>query len=173
MRDYEKELEESEDLREDIQIKKSLKPIKLLKMQKKETEKKRKKIVIQIKKEKKIKEKEKLKKNTWEYHIQNTYKCKCYQCPGIYANELIKFVGFRGFIDKTGVCHLDIKGVKYEGETFPQPIVPVTKNNRENLLRLTGKKTLSKTYYLGILRYEVEIMTFMFLLRNMVAHFFQ
>ncbi len=71
----------------------------------------------------------------------------CPHCPGLFANEVMKFVGFRGNIDSNGVCHIDPKGKKHEGEAFPPP---VDKNR----------------HYVGILRYELEIMTLIFLFSN-------
>lgn len=93
---------------------------------------------------------------------------KCPHCPGLYANEVMKFVGFRGNIDKNGICHLDLKGKEYHGEAHPPPIVPVTNVNRENLMKHTGftREQLGSRFFLGILKYEVEIMSLIFLLRN-------
>lgn len=93
-------------------------------------------------------------------------KVKCPHCPGLFANEVMKFVGFRGFKDEDGVCHLDIKGDVYEGEAHPPPIAPVTQNNRANLERMIGKKVGSNVF-LGILKYELEVMVLIFFLINM------
>lgn len=112
---------------------------------------------------------------TWEEHIEATYNCKCFQCPGLYANEVMNFVGFRGIQTKIKKGHargvlnsIDIKGEVYEGEAHPVPIVPVTDVNLENLKRLTGKteKELTDRYYIGILKYELEVMTLIFTLRR-------
>lgn len=102
---------------------------------------------------------------------------KCPHCPGAYANEMMKFVGFRGklttFIHPLGgeveLATLNMKGKKHEGEVHPKPIVPVIKTNRDNLMRLTGKslEQLGRQYFLGILEYEVEILTLLFTLRGM------
>ena len=94
---------------------------------------------------------------------------KCPHCPGLYANEVMRFVGFRGYKDRNGVCTLDIKGKIYEGEAHPPPIVPVTNINRDNLMRLTSKtkEELGSRFYLGILKYEVELMVLIFTLRQM------
>jgi hypothetical protein len=94
---------------------------------------------------------------------------KCPHCPGAYVNEVMKFVGFRGHIDKDGICHLDIKGEEHPGEAWPPPVVPVRDVNRDNLMRLTGftREQLGSRFYLGILRYEVELMGLIFLLRGM------
>ncbi|MFW9971325.1 MAG: hypothetical protein ACFFDF_14120 [Candidatus Odinarchaeota archaeon] len=96
-------------------------------------------------------------------------KVKCPHCPGVYANEVMKFVGFRGNVDKNGICHLDIKGKEFQGEAWPPPVVPVRSENRANLMRLTGKnrEELGSRFYLGILQYEVEYMTLIFILRLM------
>jgi hypothetical protein len=101
----------------------------------------------------------------------------CPHCPGAYANELYKFIGFRGRVEKrrhskggyVEVAVPDIKGEEVRGEARPEPIIPVTKRNRENLMRLTGKSAveLGRKFYLGALKYEIEIMTLLFLLRNM------
>lgn len=107
------------------------------------------------------KDKEKLKGLvTWEQVVETKYNCKCYHCPGIYANEVMQFVGFRGRLDKNGKCHLDMKGAEHRGEAFPPPIVLVTKKNRDNLKRITGKteEELKHRYFIGILRYELELM---------------
>ena len=81
---------------------------------------------------------------SWEEHIEVTYGCKCFNCPGLYANELMNFVGFRGKQTKITKGHakgflneLDIRGKMFEGEAHPVPIVPITKHNVENLKRLT------------------------------------
>jgi hypothetical protein len=114
---------------------------------------------------------------TWEEHIEATYKCKCFKCPGLYANEIMNFVGFRGHKTKApkgshskGFLNtLDRHGEVFEGESEPVPEVPITDNNLDNLMRITGKteEELERMYYLGILDYEVEIMTLKFMLKNM------
>lgn len=102
----------------------------------------------------------------------------CPHCPGMYANEITKFIGFRGELHKkrhpkgsmVEVAFLDIKGEVCEGEAFPRPVVPVSRNrNLDNLMRLTGKteQEIGHKYYIGILRYEIEIMTLIFTLREM------
>lgn len=109
-----------------------------------------------------------VKLETWEEFVQRKYNCKCYACPGIYANAIMDFVGFRGSKDKDNVCTLNIKGKEHEGEAWPPPIVPVTNINRDNLIRLTGKskKQLGSRFFLGILDYEVEIMVLLYTLSN-------
>lgn len=113
----------------------------------------------------------------WEQHIEKVYGCKCFRCPGLYANELKTFVGFRGYQQKPsstshaqGIVNiLDIHGEVFEGEARPEPRVPVSELNLDNLLRITGKtqEELGRLYYLGILEYEVEILTLKFTLKNM------
>jgi hypothetical protein len=113
----------------------------------------------------------------WEDHIQQTYSCKCFQCPGLYANELMNFVGFRGYQKRSnskshskGLLNiLDVKGKEHEGEAHPEPKVPVTYVNEENLKRITGKtkEQLGRLYFLGILEYEVEILTLKYTLEGM------
>ncbi|MBD3196094.1 MAG: hypothetical protein GF317_13635 [Candidatus Lokiarchaeota archaeon] len=105
---------------------------------------------------------------SWSEHIAQVYgKGKSHNIE-VFRNELIKFVGFRGYIDNEGWCHLDLHGPKHEGEAYPPPIVPITKHNKDNLIRLTGKreKELGTQFYLGILPYEVDIMVDMFVLRE-------
>lgn len=102
---------------------------------------------------------------------------QCPHCPGMYANEMMKFVGFRGKLEdiehpKGGTVQfatLNIRGKKYPGEVHPKPIVPVIKTNRDNLMRLTGKtlQQLGRQYFIGILKYEVETLTMLFTLRGM------
>ena len=94
---------------------------------------------------------------------------KCPHCPGLYANEVMKFVGFRGNVDKNGVCTLDMAGGEYPGEAWPPPIVPVRRENRDNLMRLTGKtrEEIGSRFFIGILKYEVELMSLLFTLRGM------
>jgi len=105
----------------------------------------------------------------------------CSHCPGYYANELMKFVGFRGYLSdyqhpkdrrnarKRQFATIDMHGEAHLGEAYPPPIVPVSNANRANLMRLTGKtaEELGSNYFIGILRYEVEIMTLKFTLRQM------
>ena len=129
-----------------------------------------------------IRPKKRFRKNTsnmttWEEHIQNTYHCKCYTCPGLFANEVKRFVGFRGYKQnatmkshaKGELFILDKKGNVYEGEAKPEPYVPISYVNEENLKRITGKtkEQLGRLYFLGVLDYEVEILTLKFTLRNM------
>jgi hypothetical protein len=118
-------------------------------------------IVINKNKKKKVKPSSKL--------IPWDKKVKCSHCPGVYANEVMKFVGFRGSIDPNGICHLDMKGSEHQGEAWPPPIIPVSNINRDNLIRLTGRgrRELGSRFFLGILKYEVEIMTLIFMLRGM------
>lgn len=102
---------------------------------------------------------------------------RCPHCPGAYANEITKFVGFRGHLDtfkhpKGGTVELailDMKGEEYPGEVHPEPIVPVTNINRDNLMRLTGRtrEELGRRFYLGILGYEVAVLTLLFTLYGM------
>ena len=103
---------------------------------------------------------------------------KCPHCPGAYANEVMKFVGFRGRIEKHrhpkgGMVEqavLDIQGEEHRGEARPEPIVPVSaKRNLDNLMRLTGltKEELGRRFYVGILEYEVAVMTLLFTLEGM------
>lgn len=88
----------------------------------------------------------------------------------------MSFVGFRGSQQLITNGHakgylnsINIKGQEFRGEVHPEPIVPVTNVNRENLIKLTGKtsKQLGRQFYLGILLYELEILTLLFTLRNM------
>ena len=94
----------------------------------------------------------------WEEHVENKYNCRCFKCPGLYANEVKRFVGIR-----------DIKGSEFKGEAHPEPIVPITENNLDNLMRLTGlnESQIGDQFYLGILEFEVELMTLLFTLKNM------
>ena len=102
---------------------------------------------------------------------------KCPHCPGAYANAVMKFVGFRGYLEEhehpkggtESLVVLDIKGEEHPGEVFPEPIVPVSKINRANLMRLTGKtrEELGRRYFIGILEYEIKIIALLFLLRGM------
>lgn len=102
---------------------------------------------------------------------------QCPHCPGAYANEIIKFVGFRGRLEvkqhpkgkMVQFASMNIQGMEYPGEVHPKPIVPVTKQNRDNLMSLTGltREQLGRQYFIGILEYEVEILTLLFTLRGM------
>lgn len=92
-------------------------------------------------KEQKIKLKRAQTKIPWEKKV------KCPHCPGLFANEMKKFIGYTGYEDKQGICHLVRGGQEHHGEAFP---APVDKNR----------------VYLGVLGYEIEIMTLMFLLTN-------
>ena len=62
----------------------------------------------QITKQNRTKIKRFIKQNKQDILInipQYVERVKCPHCPGLYANEIMKFVGFRGSIDKKGICH--------------------------------------------------------------------
>lgn len=125
-----------------------------------------------------IKNKKKSKKSKPPEFTPYEQMVPCPHCPGAYANEVTKFVGFRGQLRRkrhpkgkiVEMAYLDIKGEVHEGEAFPVPLVPVSRSrNLDNLKRLTGKseQEIGSKYYIGILKYEIEILTLIFTLKGM------